>query len=168
MTQAQLSAGPAQSNRAKPLATVLANILRRLAEIGAAAQYFLGLRHSEVVPGHDAGAAADATTAFAADGIDAEPGIKPLAPVVPGQQEIERRRNLLRLFLNDFWRDAADKPARFVRRLDEAEDYLNGRLAATGEFWRVDANTRVMLDLPPRSNVSAHTDPITVVNEKPL
>jgi len=41
-----------------------------------------------------------------------------------------------------------------VERLDEAEDYLNERLAASGEFWRLDTKTRVMLGLPPRSNSS--------------
>jgi len=35
-------------------------------------------------------------------------------------------------------------------RLDQAEDYVNERLAEIGEFWQLDANTRVMLGLPPR------------------
>ena len=79
---------------------------------------------------------------------------------MPDQQEIERRRNLVRIFFNDFWSGTLDKPAAFVERLDAAEDYLNERLAANGEFWRVDAKTRVMLGLPPRSNssVSANID----------
>jgi hypothetical protein len=55
---------------------------------------------------------------------------------------------------NDFWSEAPDKPAAFVERLDQAEDYLNERLAANGEFWRLDTNTRVVLGLPPRSNSS--------------
>jgi hypothetical protein len=45
-----------------------------------------------------------------------------------------------------------EKPVAFVERLDRAEDYLNERLAASGEFWRLDANTRLTLGLPPRSN----------------
>jgi hypothetical protein len=39
-----------------------------------------------------------------------------------------------------------------VERLNQAEDYVNERLAASGEFWQLDAKTRVMLDLPPRAN----------------
>jgi hypothetical protein len=66
-------------------------------------------------------------------------------------QEIERRRNLVRTLFNDFWSGTHDKPAAFVQRLDQAEDYLNERLAADGEFWRLDAGTRAMLGLPPRS-----------------
>jgi hypothetical protein len=45
-----------------------------------------------------------------------------------------------------------DKPAAFVDRLDQAESYLNERLTACGEFWQLDATTRKMLSLPPRSN----------------
>jgi hypothetical protein len=41
--------------------------------------------------------------------------------------------------------------AAFVERLDQAEDYLNERLTANGEVWRLDAKTRTMLGLPPRS-----------------
>ena len=156
MTEAQISTGRAQSNRSKPVTAgaVLANILRRLAEIGAAAQYFLGLRHSGVAPGHaqDADVAVDTVTTFSAEEIGKEPEIKAIARAVPDRQEIERRRNLIRIFFNDFWSGASDKPAAFVSRLDEAEDYLNERLAANGETWRFDAKTRVMLGLPPRSN----------------
>jgi hypothetical protein len=53
---------------------------------------------------------------------------------------------------NDFWSEAHDKPAAFVERLDQAEDYVNERLTACGEFWQLDAKTRAMLGLPPRSN----------------
>jgi hypothetical protein len=59
---------------------------------------------------------------------------------------------LVRTLFNDFWSGAHDKPAAFVERLDQAEDYVNERLTACGEFWRLDANTRVMLSLPPRVN----------------
>jgi len=51
---------------------------------------------------------------------------------------------------NDFWSDTHDKPATFVERLDQAEEYVNERLAADNEFWRLDANTRAILGLPPR------------------
>ena len=71
---------------------------------------------------------------------------------VPDQEEIQRRRDLVRTLFNDFWSEAHDKPAAFVERLDQAEDYVNERLTACGEFWRLDASTRVMLGLPPRAN----------------
>jgi hypothetical protein len=83
---------------------------------------------------------------------EADAGIDPIAHPVADQQEIERRRNLVRLLFNDFWSGIDDKPTAFVDRLNQAEDYLNERLAANGEFWRLDAETRVMLGLPPRSN----------------
>jgi hypothetical protein len=57
----------------------------------------------------------------------------------------------VRMLFNDFWSGVNEKPAAFVERLDQAEDYLNERLAANGEFWRLDANTRAMLALPRRS-----------------
>jgi hypothetical protein len=60
--------------------------------------------------------------------------------------------NLVRTLFNDFWSGAHNKPTAFVERLDQAEDYLNERLAANGEFWRLDPNTRAMLGLPPRSS----------------
>jgi len=74
------------------------------------------------------------------------------APIVLDDQEIQRRRDLIRTLFNDFWSGAYEKPTAFVDRLDQAADYLNERLAATGEFWRLDAKTRVMLGLPPRAN----------------
>ena len=86
--------------------------------------------------------------------VGPDAGINRVAHVVPDQQEIERRRNLVRVLFNDFWNGAYEKPVAFVDRLDQAEDYLNECLAANGEFWRLDANTRVMLGLPPRSNSS--------------
>ena len=45
-----------------------------------------------------------------------------------------------------------EKPAAFVDRLDQAEDYLNERLAAGGECWQLDAKMRNILGLPTRSN----------------
>ena len=56
---------------------------------------------------------------------------------------------MVRTLFNDFWSGAYEKPAAFVERLDQAEDYLNERLAASSELWRLDINTRVMLGLPP-------------------
>ena len=74
-------------------------------------------------------------------------------PVV-ADEEIQRRRNLVRLLFNDYWSGVNEKPAAFVERFDQAEDYLNERLAASGESWRLDAKTRTMLGLPLRSNSS--------------
>jgi hypothetical protein len=84
--------------------------------------------------------------------VDAEGQIDSAASTVPDQEEIQRRRDLVRTLFNDFWSEAHDKPAAFVERLDQAEDYVNERLTACGEFWRLDTNTRVMLGLPPRAN----------------
>jgi hypothetical protein len=75
-----------------------------------------------------------------------------VSPSIPDKQEIARRRDLVRTFFNDFWRDAHDKPAAFVERLDQAGDYVNDRLAANGEAWRLDSQTRAMLGLPLRAN----------------
>jgi hypothetical protein len=71
------------------------------------------------------------------------------APIVLDDQEIQRRRDLVRAFFNDFWSGSDDRPAAFVDRLDQAESYVNERLTAGGEFWRLDAETRPMLGLPP-------------------
>jgi hypothetical protein len=56
------------------------------------------------------------------------------------------------MLFNDFWTEDYEKPVTFVERLDQAEDYVNERLAETGEFWRLDAKSRVTLGLPPRSH----------------
>jgi hypothetical protein len=81
-------------------------------------------------------------------------GIKGLAPCIPDKQEIERRRDWVRTLFNDFWSGAHDKPVAFLERLDQAEDYVNERLMACGEFWQLDAKTRVALGLSPRSHSS--------------
>jgi hypothetical protein len=65
------------------------------------------------------------------------------------QQEIERRREIVRRFFNDFWRSSDDKPATFTERLNRAEGHINERLAACGETWELDAATRKRLGLPP-------------------
>jgi hypothetical protein len=84
--------------------------------------------------------------------IDTDAQTDSAASTVLDQEEIQRRRKLVRTMFNDFWSGAYEKPAAFVERLDQAEDYVNERLTACGEFWRLDANTRVMLSLPPRAN----------------
>ena len=67
----------------------------------------------------------------------------------PSQQEIDRRRGMVRAFFNDYWSSADDKPASFAERLDRAEGYINERVAAGGEAWRLSAGTRRQLGLPP-------------------
>ena len=70
----------------------------------------------------------------------------------PDQQEIQRRRELVRALFNDFWKGNDEKPVTFVDRLNQAEAYLNERLIDRGEPWQLDASTRKMLGLPPRAN----------------
>ena len=63
--------------------------------------------------------------------------------------EIRRRRDLLRGLFADFWTLDEDKPKTFAERLDLAEGFINDRLAACGEPWRLDRRTREVLGLPP-------------------
>jgi hypothetical protein len=65
------------------------------------------------------------------------------------QQEIGRRREIVRQFFNDFWVSADDKPGTFAERLNRAEGHINERLAARGETWQLDATTRKQLGLAP-------------------
>ncbi len=67
----------------------------------------------------------------------------------PAQKEIERRREMVRRFFNDFWKSADDKPVTFAERLDRAQGYINERLTADGEIWQLDYATRRQLGLPP-------------------
>jgi hypothetical protein len=87
--------------------------------------------------------------------VDPDAQTNRAADVVLDDQEIQRRRDLVRMLFIDFWSAAYEKPAGFVERLDQAEDYVNDRLAANGEAWRLDSKTRVMLGLPPRVNTDA-------------
>jgi len=72
--------------------------------------------------------------------------------VPPNNQEIQRRRDLVRTLFNDFWSGFDDKPTSFADRLGQAETYLNERLIARGECWTLDAATRKLLGLPPALN----------------
>jgi hypothetical protein len=96
--------------------------------------------------------AAFATPVTAAAKIGQDVQVSCVVPIRPDQKEIQRRLELVRAMFNDFWSGCDDKPAAFVDRLDQAEPYLNERLTACGEFWQLDATTRKMLSLPPRSN----------------
>jgi hypothetical protein len=172
--KAGIAADAGQSSRSKPVITrkVAASILGWFTEIGQAARRLLRLRHPASAENRAESAVAESGAVHAAtDNIDVRPTatkscatalsvdvkvdpieIEGVSQTVPDQQEIERRRNLVRTLFNDFWSGADNKPAAFVERLDQAEDYLNARLAANREFWRLDANTRAMLGLPPRSS----------------
>jgi len=156
------------------------NILQWFAGIGAAfkkpSEYFSRPRHpgSDTAPetlvlraSDEPGALATATESAVAtltmtatfsspvtadSKISEDVAVSWVIPNRPDQQEIQRRRELVRAMFNDFWSGRDDKPSAFVDRLDQAELYLNKRLIACGEFWQLDAKTRKMLSLPPRSN----------------
>ena len=163
-------AEPRRASKSKAVTTVgvAANIFRWFVRLGVAAKHIfrptdLACPKSPAEAGavspqaENADANPTTTESFAAPlttgvNADRDSGTKWLAPSIPDKQEIERRRDLVRMFFNDFWSAAYEKPAAFVERLDQAEDYVNGRLTACGEFWRLDTNTRVMLGLPPRAN----------------
>jgi len=156
----------ANSTRLKSATDMSEKVLRWFAQIAAAVikptKYFLRTRY----PASDgeraesaleeAAAIAAATENVAANTagvkVDIDAQIDSTASTVLDQEEIQRRRDLVRTLFNDFWSEAHDKPTAFVERLDQAEDYLNERLAETGEFWQLDAKTRVTLGLPPRAN----------------
>jgi len=135
------------------------SIFRLSALIGTALdkpiKYFLGLRDSTVVAiGIEAVAANPATDNSLVVLIPTDANSGPVASNALGQDEIERRRNLVRMLFNDYWNGAYEKPAAFGERLDQAEDYLNERLAASGEIWQLDAKARVMLSLPPTKSIT--------------
>jgi hypothetical protein len=67
----------------------------------------------------------------------------------PTAEEIDRRRAMVRGYFNDYWSSIEDKPASFAERLDHAESYINERVAAGGEAWRLSPATRRQLGLPP-------------------
>jgi hypothetical protein len=153
-----MTAELAQLRTSKRVTTaVVAVVLRPFVDIGAAIKALCRAsnpasvgRRSESAAVETEGVAASQIPADAEVEVDA--GIRPTAHNELSQQEIERRRSLVRAFFNDFWSGMHDKPAAFGERLDRAEDYLNGRLTANGEVWRLDAKTRIMLGLPPRSS----------------
>ena len=70
----------------------------------------------------------------------------------PSNAEIDRRRAMVRAFFNDYWSSIEEKPASFAERLDHAESYINERVAAGGEAWRLGPATRKQLGLPPSKN----------------
>jgi NADPH:quinone reductase len=92
------------------------------------------------------GLASDAASSMA------QPESPTISEDSPDQQELERRRDIVRRFFNDFWKSADLKPATFAERLNQAEGYINERLAACGEIWRLNSAARKQLGLPPHSN----------------
>jgi hypothetical protein len=84
--------------------------------------------------------------------IGQEAPISRVAGPPANEQEVQRRRALIRTLFNDFWSEREDKPATFLDRLDQAETFLNERLAACGEPWQLDHESRKVLGLPPRSD----------------
>ena len=153
-----MTAEVAQSRTSKRLTTaVVAAVLRPFVDIGTAIKALFRAsnaasveRRSESATVETAGVAICQIPAHAE--VELNAGTSPIAHNEISQQEIERRRSLVRAFFNDFWSGTHDKPAAFAERLDQAEDYLNERLTANGEVWRLDAKTRIMLGLPPRSS----------------
>ena len=152
-----MSAEIAQSSRSQPVTTgSVSTVLRLFVEIGAAIKAFF--RASDPASaGSCAENAAVETEVLATAQIPAPAEVKadtggPVAHKELDEQESERRRTLVRTLFNDFWRGEDQKPASFTARLDQAEAHLNERLAANRETWRLDAETRAMLSLPPRSS----------------
>jgi NADPH:quinone reductase len=92
------------------------------------------------------GLASDAASSMA------QPESPTISEDSPDEQELERRRDIVRRFFNDFWKSADIKPATFAERLNQADGYINERLAACGEIWRLNSATRKQLGLPPHSN----------------
>jgi hypothetical protein len=177
MTEARMSDDLAQSGRPKEGNSrgVARNLLHSLAEIGAIVTRYFRRRHSSDVTAEncvdsasgkasliatadtDAAAKPSVTESspapIAADAIIApEVQTNRIAHSVLDDQEIQRRRDLVRTLFNDFWSEANDKPAAFVDRLAQAEPYINERLTACGEFWQLDAETRITLGLPSTKN----------------
>jgi ornithine cyclodeaminase/alanine dehydrogenase-like protein (mu-crystallin family) len=169
--KAWVPADPTESSTPKPSTRrgVLEKFLRWLAEIGrpvnSVTKLFFRPRHpasqftaEQRAEGgaEEAGAVVTPTENGVADltiaKVEAGAQINSPAATVPDQDEIQRRRDLVRMLFNDFWSGTYEKPAAFVERLNQAEDYLNERLTANGEVWRLDATTRAMLGLPPRSS----------------
>jgi hypothetical protein len=150
-----MTAEVAQSSGSKRVTTsVVATLLRSLVRIRAAIRAFFRASKSPERRTESVAVEIDAVTTsqIPTHAQVADAGISPIADNELGHQEIERRRNLVRALFNDFWSGEDQKPASFAARLDRAEDYLNERLAANGETWRLDTETRAMLSLPSRSS----------------
>jgi hypothetical protein len=176
MMKTRMPGDLAQSGQPRDARAVAKNLLHSLSKISAAViKYFWRPRSASEVTAKNcrekapvqarpaATAAEDAvvrptiTKSFPAS-VAADVIIGPetqtdrVAQTVPDNQEIQRRRDLVRTLFNDFWSASHDKPAAFADRLAQAEPYINGRLVACGEFWRLDGETRITLGLPSAKN----------------
>jgi hypothetical protein len=100
-------------------------------------------------PGEAADTMTDEAPGAVSIAVGPESPISITSEASPDQQEIERRRQIVRRFFNDFWMSSDDKPRTFAERLNRAQDHINERLAARGETWQLDATTRKQLGLPP-------------------
>jgi hypothetical protein len=167
-----LSKAPASAQAAAPAPSAQASPLPRID--GAAAPVESKRPSDGPPPCVEPDANADAITVEPVQPIDIKteveieaesagpprPDIEPeLAPVIevdpespPTAEEIDRRRAMVRGFFNDYWSSIEDKPASFAERLDHAESYINERVAAGGEAWRLGPATRKQLGLPPSKN----------------
>src|SRR5215472_16853216 len=123
--------------------------------IGSIWHWIAGVRAPVVAAAYEP-ATANARIEETAGVADPQTDVRPDRPIngdglnALDEGEIQRRRNLVRTFFNDFWTGSYEKPAGFLQRLDQAEDYVNDRLTANGEAWRLDSKTRAMLGLPSR------------------
>jgi hypothetical protein len=148
----------AQSSRSQLLIKgSVSTVLRLVVEIGAAIRAFFRASHFASAGSCTENTAAEteavATAQIPAHAkVEADAGINLVAHNELNWQEIDRRRNLVRTLFNDYWSGEDQKPPSFTARLDQAEDYLNERLAANGETWRLDTETRATLGLPPRAS----------------
>jgi hypothetical protein len=176
--KARMTDDLAQSDRPKAAnsGAVARNLLHSLAEVGAtvisyfwrqnAAADVMAENSAENAPGkarlvatvvEDAAVKPSLTKSFSAPvtadvSIGTEAQANRVAYTALDDQEIRRRRDLVRTLFNDFWTESFDKPAAFVDRLAQAEPYINERLTAFGEFWQLDAETRTTLGLPSAKN----------------
>jgi hypothetical protein len=116
---------------------------------GSAAKHLESTVETSVEPG------LEITVESRVDAIEvrSERQIGPKTEGPPNQQEIERRRGIVREFFNDFWNSIDDKPGSFAERLNRAEGYINERMAARGEAWQLDSATRKQLGLPPAARL---------------
>ena len=155
----EMAAEPPGSSRLQSLARrgLMAGVLRRFAEIGAAAMHFLRPSHPLPLdkPAETTAANPSAVTVSTDVSGGSDVAIRSVDGFVPDTQEIERRRNMVRTLFNDFWNGACEKPAAFAERLDQAQDYVNERLTACGESWQLNNKTRIMLGLPSTKNKSS-------------
>jgi len=176
LMEGRMPAEKAQSSESKPSITsdVIETIVRWFRETWS--KYFSQQKHpapvptterradsiagqAEAITAASESAAAEPTTAkssveAAAVKVSSDAEISSVVRVVLDQEEIQRRRDLVRALFNDFWDGSDDKPAGFADRLNQAENYINERLTACGEVWQLDDKIRTLLSLPLGSNSS--------------